>query len=154
MDTLTVFDIANFFLSKDNLSQKKLQKLVYYAYAWFIALYNENPDEINAVLFEEEPEAWIHGPVFPSLYEKYKGYNWQEIPRGSFDKKISSDLEAFLEDIWDKFGGFSADSLEYMTHHEEPWINARKDRSVSDRSNEKLSKRDIFLYYNRLIPIE
>ena len=154
MNTLTVFDIADYFLSKDNLSQKKLQKLVYYAYAWFIALYNESPDEIRSVLFIEEPEAWIHGPVFPSLYERYKGYNWQEIPKKSFDKDITSDLRAFLEDIWNKFGDFSADELEYMTHHEEPWKNARNGRGVLTRSNEKISKKDIFLYYNKLVSIE
>ena len=36
----TVNNVSDFFLSKDTISPKKLQKLVYYAYAWYIALVN------------------------------------------------------------------------------------------------------------------
>ena len=64
--------VANYFLTKSELTPKKLQKLVYYSYSWFIALNNENENEINSLLFDETPEAWIHGPVFKSLYSKYK----------------------------------------------------------------------------------
>ncbi len=153
MNKITVFDIANYFLSKDNLTPKKLQKLVYYAYAWFIALNNEDVNEVTNVLFDEQPEAWIHGPVFPSLYDKYKGYNWNEIQKIDNDScsNINNDLKAFLNDVWIKFGKFSADQLEYMTHQEEPWAKARKNISSTMRSNEKISKEDIFNYYNGLI---
>ncbi len=34
--------IANYFLTKSKLTPKKIQKLVYYAYSWFIALNNNN----------------------------------------------------------------------------------------------------------------
>ena len=153
MNKITVFDIANYFLSKDNLTPKKLQKLVYYAYAWFIALNNEDVNEVTNVLFDEQPEAWIHGPVFPSLYDKYKGYNWNEIQKIDNDScsNINNDLKAFPNDVWIKFGKFSADQLEYMTHQEEPWAKARKNISSTMRSNEKISKEDIFNYYNGLI---
>lgn len=152
MSEVSVFDVADFFLSKDNLTPKKLQKLVYYAYAWFIALNNENADEITNVLFDEQPEAWIHGPVFPSLYDRYKGYNWNEIEKKEIDSsKLNKDLKAFLNDVWIKFGKFSADELEYMTHQEEPWAKARNNICHTMRSNEKISKKDIFNYYNGLI---
>ena len=152
MNEVSVFNIADFFLSKDNLTPKKLQKLVYYAYAWFIALNNENANEITNVLFDEQPEAWIHGPVFPSLYDRYKGYNWNEIQKKEiYSSNLNKDLKAFLNDVWMKFGKFSADELEYMTHQEEPWAKARKNICNTMRSNEKISKKDIFNYYNGLI---
>ena len=69
MEKITVFDIADFFLSKKSVTHKKVQKLVYYAYVWFIALYNQDEDNIENVLSKEQPEAWIHGPVFPTLYK-------------------------------------------------------------------------------------
>jgi uncharacterized phage-associated protein len=81
-EKITIYTISDFFLSKRALTPKKLQKLVYYAYAWFIALNNQSAEEIESVLFEEAPEAWVHGPVFPSLYAKYKGYCWHEIYSG------------------------------------------------------------------------
>lgn len=57
---------------------------------------------------------------------------------------------SFLNDIWSKFGIYSADELEYMTHQETPWINARKNTISDERSNQKISLKDIFNYYNAL----
>lgn len=151
MEKINVFDIADFFLSKKSLTHKKVQKLVYYAYAWFIALYNQDENNIENVLFKEQPEAWIHGPVFPTLYKKYKTYSWNEIAQKKEKKFKSEDLQAFLEAIWNKFGSYSADQLECMTHQEDPWINARKNMREDNPSKEKISLKDIFVYYNSLI---
>lgn len=46
----TVFDVADWFLGKDSMSPKKLQKLVYYAYAWVLTLMNENEDDLNFIM--------------------------------------------------------------------------------------------------------
>ena len=45
---LSCFDIANYFIALANetgsyLSNLKLQKLVYYAQAWYLALYDKPP---------------------------------------------------------------------------------------------------------------
>ena len=63
----SVFDIANWFLSKEPMTQKKLQKLCYYAQAWCYALNNYR-------LMDTVFEAWIHGPVSPPLYDKFKNF--------------------------------------------------------------------------------
>ena len=150
MNSYTALNIADYFLTKDKLTHKKLQKLVYYAYAWFIALNNQNEEDIYNILFQEEPEAWIHGPVFPSLYDKYKDYGFNEIAKIKCNDIDNKDIISFLNQIWDVFGGFSADELEYMTHQEDPWINARKGVSFIEPSKNKISKKDIFIYYNKL----
>ena len=79
MEVINAVTISEFFLSKRGLTPKKIQKLVYYAYAWFIALNNQSSDNIENTLFNEQPEAWIHGPVFPSLYRQYKSSGWNEV---------------------------------------------------------------------------
>lgn len=143
--------IADFFLTKSELTPKKIQKLVYYAYSWFIALNNQNANQIDNVLFNEVPEAWIHGPVFPTLYVRFKDYNWNEVPKNEENIIFENDdLMSFLNDIWAKFGIYSADELEYMTHQETPWLNARKNTVFDERSNQKISLKDIFNYYNAL----
>lgn len=147
---ITVDTISNFFLSKKELTPKKIQKLVYYAYAWFIALNNQDPDNIQYSLFDEEPEAWVHGPVFPSLYSKYKDYYWHEVEKGQDVKLENEDLVSFLNNVWEIFGKYSADELEYMTHQEEPWKKARTGLSSVEPSSNKISKKDIFIYYNKL----
>lgn len=150
MNCIDVFTISDFFLSKDNLSPKKLQKLVYYSYAWFVALNNEFEDEIVNVLFDETPEAWLHGPVFPCLYQKYKTYGWKEIEKKeNYVCNLNKDLNVFLNDIWEKFGVYSADQLESMTHRESPWINARQKVTVPGE-NYCLDLLDIFRFYNSL----
>lgn len=153
MEKLTINDVANYFLSKDSMTPKKLQKMVYYAYAWYITLYNEKPDEITNVLFDEKPEAWIHGPVFPSLYNKYRNYGWNEIEKieNYNDFKLNKDLKSFLDDVWKKFNEFSADQLESMTHAEQPWIKARNGIDKNAPSSKKISQEDIFNYYIGLI---
>ena len=61
----SVFDIANWFLSRQEMTHKKLQKLCYYAQAWSYALYNR--PIINA-----EFQDWVHGPVCPQLYHLWR----------------------------------------------------------------------------------
>ena len=65
---LTIFDVANYFRSKEEMTHKKLQKLVYYAYAWYIALYNENKDEIKNKLCDDAMIHLKHG--FMGLFVK------------------------------------------------------------------------------------
>lgn len=152
MKELTVFDVANFFRSKGKMTHKKLQKLVYYAYVWYIALYNENVDDINNKLFNDGHfEAWVHGPVCPELYHKYSdNYGVVKKYNGVLNGKISGELQKFLEMIYKTFGKYTGDDLESMTHQEAPWINARGNLLPAEASNNIISTKDMFTYYNNL----
>lgn len=148
---ITAHDIAKYFLSKSSMTQKKLQKLVYYSYAWFIAIHNEQAFDIRNVLFSEEPEAWVHGPVFPSLYSTYRDFNWNPIPKLKDDFIFQNEnLNSFLDEIWNVFSKFDGDQLELMTHQEEPWIMAREGTDFMEPSNNKIDKTIIFNYYNSI----
>jgi len=61
--------IARFDQSGDLLTNKKLQKLLYYIEAWSLVY-------LGAIL-KENFQAWVHGPVIPSVYHEYSqfGYN-------------------------------------------------------------------------------
>ena len=146
----TVDNIADFFLSKESISPKKLQKLVYYSYAWSIALLNDSPENIQFKLFESDVEAWVHGPVVPELYRKYKDFGWQEIPQvKDFDESIfASEILDILQQVWDVYGGFTGNQLEAISHKEMPWIEARKGVPVCMASSEIISDKNMFIYYN------
>ena len=146
----TVDNIADFFLSKESISPKKLQKLVYYSYAWSIALLNDSPENIQFKLFESDVEAWVHGPVVPELYRKYKDFGWQEIPQvKDFDESIfASEILDILQQVWDVYGGFTGNQLEAISHKEMPWIEARKGIPVCMASSEIISDKNMFIYYN------
>lgn len=122
----TAFDVANYFLYRsgiDNriITNKKLQKLVYYAQAWNLAL-NKKP------LFHEKVEAWIHGPTVPELYRKYKINGYAPIsplPRDNSSIFSNSQLRA-LNLVWETYSDLDTEFLEALTHAEEPWRQARQ----------------------------
>lgn len=142
--------VADFFLSKEAMSPKKLQKLVYFAYAWTVALLNESADDLHFRLFDAQIEAWIHGPVVPELYHKYKKYGWESIPKvEEFDNScFEADILDILEQVWDVYGGFTGNELEMISHRDAPWKIARNGVPVCDPSRNPISDKDMFHFYN------
>ncbi len=151
-ERLTIFDIAHFFSSKKTMSNKKLQKLVYYAYAWYIALNNEDANNIkNRLCDKTKFEAWIHGPVCRELYNNIDtNYGIVDKFKGKINPLIKGDIEDFLDSIYRIFGKYSGDELETMTHKEMPWKNARGILPPTASSNNPILESDMFTYYNSL----
>ncbi len=111
--------IANWFLLKESMTHKKLQKLCYYAQAWGYALY-------DAPFINEAFQAWVHGPVSPLLYEKYKDSYLKKLTPEDIDMSmIEEDDQDFLERVWLTYGEHTPNSLEVLTQKEQPWKEAR-----------------------------
>lgn len=154
MSQYTYDEVADWFLSKGEgkISPKKLQKLVYYAYAWTLTLLNDSADDLRNKLFNDAHfEAWIHGPVIRDLYNEYSEYGFNNINELKNRPKFTSDVEDVLNQVWDVYGEYSADQLESMTHQESPWKNARKGVSPLDRSSNLISDEDMFNCYIKRI---
>lgn len=145
MANYSVYDVADWFLSKESMTPKKLQKLCYYAEAWSQALYEEG------LIHDSEFEAWVHGPVSPELYREYKDHKWNEISKTD-DNSHMMDNKALdlLESVWVTYGRNTANELEALTHTEAPWINARRGLGESESSNNKISPEDMKNYYSSI----
>lgn len=102
----------------DLLTPLKLQKLMFYADAWSLALYDKE-------ITPEKFQAWVHGPVALSQYHRFKENRWRPILDEIDKPSLSSDLEKHLCEIVDVFGVETGPALEAMTHQELPWIEAR-----------------------------
>ena len=152
----TIEKVSQWFLSIASMSNKKLQKLCYYAYCWFIVFNNDleaftSEDNSGiAVLCADRFEAWIHGPVCPRLYHRYRGYGWHDIPKVVSKPEFSKELESLLEQVWEAYGGFTADELEAISHEETPWKKARKGYKDGDACSNEISNYDILYYYSNL----
>ena len=152
----TIERVAQWFLFLDSMSNKKLQKMCYYAYCWFIVfnndleLINENNSTDIRVLCSDKFQAWIHGPVCLRLYHRYKEYGWHDIPRATFKPEFSKELESLLKQVWEAYGAFTADELETISHGETPWKNARKGYQNGDACSNEISDYDILRYYSNL----
>jgi len=121
---ISCFDVAKYFLSLtdedsgDLISNLKLQKLVYYAQGFHLAIF-------DGPLFGDNIIAWEHGPVIPILYHEYKDYGADAIPPQDFDPAIfSPEIRDLLDEVYSVFGQFSAWKLRNMTHEEPPWKDA------------------------------
>lgn len=151
----TIESVAIWFLNKSTLSHKKLQKLCYYAYCWYIIFFNdiedasEDANKIN-VLCADKFQAWIHGPVSPRIYRKYKSYGWRDIPCPDYNPTFDSNLEELLETVWNAYGDFSAEELEILSHSETPWIKARINIDRCEPCSNEISDYEILKYYSNL----
>lgn len=148
--------IAQWFLNKSSMSNKKLQKICYYAYSWYIVFFNDiecvnekNKNDIN-VLCPERFQAWIHGPVLPQLYYKYKKYGWQQIPKSSALPNLTVQMEDLLQQVWEAYGKLSADDLEELSHQEAPWQKARHGIQNGKACSNEILPYDILMYYSSL----
>lgn len=136
-----------------NMTPKKLQKMLYYCYAWHLALTAENAEisEIeNSKLFNESFEAWVHGPVIKKVYDKYKNFRNKEIDSSGFEfdsKMLTGDELGTIDEVIEVYGEFNGNELESISHAEDPWIEAREGKRALDICTNKLSDVTIFKYY-------
>lgn len=142
---VTYFDVADYFIWLANttgsyISNLKLQKLVYYSQAWHLALEDEP-------LFEEDFEAWIHGPVIPALYRSYKKFGATPIIKDYITLNLPDLVVSHLKSIADEYFGIDAYDLERMTHREQPWIIARGEIPNTQPSNSIIKKQWMQEYY-------
>lgn len=130
--------VANYFLdlaaqNNTSITPMKLQKLIFFAHGWHLALSGEP-------LIADQVEAWQFGPVVPSIYHEFK----HERSGAITCKATELNLENFelvelsvpeadqtarkvMDRIWDIYGGLSAKKLSDLTHLPgTPWDAAIK----------------------------
>lgn len=147
--TLSALVTAHYLLStacraERKLTNKKLQKLLYYAQAWSLAI-NKTP------LFADPIEAWIHGPVVPSVYHRYKKYGSRPIeekPRKN--EPLLASHKEIIDEVWRVYGKYDADYLELLTHSEAPWINTRHELDCQEASSKVIPHSLMKAFYSDL----
>lgn len=144
----TALDVATWFLGNidrsagDSITHLKLQKLVYYAQAWSLAF-------LDKPMFDEDIQAWAHGPVAPSVYRAFAGEGWNalDVPDRSLEGCFDEDQGALLMEVADVYGNLSAKQLENVTHAESPWRDARGNIPDEAPSKAVLLKERMKEYY-------
>lgn len=117
-----------------------LQKLLYYSQA-FCKLFTDS------YLFEEDCEAWVHGPVYRSMYEKYRGFGRSIIEIEDDDLLLDEIEEHVIDSVVRHFGCYSAKALEEMTHCEKPWVITRKGLKKNEACDRIIEKNLIDSYF-------
>jgi uncharacterized phage-associated protein len=141
---LTCFDVANYFIEVANktngdISNSKLQKLVYYSQVWHLAIH-------DTALFQEDFEAWIHGPVVPALFQKYKHFGWEAVQE-NVRSILPIEAVRFLDEVAAEYFGCDNYELERMTRSESPWNLARENLAPDSPSTNIIKKEWMKEYY-------
>lgn len=137
-------ELTKWFLSKESMPHKKLQKLCYYAVAWHYALYDYKFVENDSF------EAWVHGPISQEIWQEYKKHGDAPIPGQTEASRFDDDTEEFLEIIYDTYGGFSGHQLEMLTHDEEPWKEAMARLEESEAFSNIINPETMKKYYHSI----
>lgn len=141
------------------VSPLKLQKLLYYAQAWHAVFFKK-----ENTLFDDLPQAWVNGPVYPAVFVQYRYKNMRdqlterdfagnedvegELRRLAKVLSFSNDEVACLDSIITLYGAKSQDELVAITHSERPWAEARAGLLPFESSNNVISLDTMYDYYN------
>lgn len=132
------FEIANEFIRRAKaegraLTQMQLQKLVYIAHGWNLAIN-------GAPLTKDDPHAWDYGPVYKDLREVLRNYGPDEVSReiiyrdSAYGSFLSDNTEKLavatlskpeievIDRVFTDYGKFHAFQLSALTHQDgSPW---------------------------------
>jgi uncharacterized phage-associated protein len=151
--------VANEFLTIaksvcNELTPMKVQKLVYFAHGWYLAL-------TGRPLVSDTIQAWQYGPVIPSLYQAFKEYgnspigtpafqgSWHDgryawsVPRletSSINVEEIERARQVIRKVWDLYGSYTSIRLSNATHDPDgPWAQVYQDGIKSiPISNDKI----------------
>lgn len=145
--------IANYFLElaheKDqSLTPLKLQKLLYFAHGWHLAL-----ESNGRPLLDEDIEAWEYGPVVPSIYHRFKTFRNKPIPSYAFGfpkllRSEQGEIGPLLSKVWEIYSPHTGMRLSNLTHlPETPWWNIRDKYDGNIPMNEILKREDLRAHF-------
>ncbi|MEG3932746.1 MULTISPECIES: type II toxin-antitoxin system antitoxin SocA domain-containing protein [unclassified Microcoleus] len=140
-------DIANAFIwlaAQTNvaINAYKLQKLMYYAQAWYLGVYGKP-------LFDADFQAGIHGPVIPDLLEKYqRQFSGEPITEKIEQPKLPQKIGEFIEEVADAYFEYDDATLERMICSEMPWQEARGDLPRDESCEGIISHESMKKYYS------
>lgn len=136
------------------ITNKKLQKLLYYIKAWGLVYFDDG-------IVDDDFEAWIHGPVCVVVYNQYKTFGYkpisQEYDNGSSStllkefrkKQPNKDKIDLINAVIEKYGSLSSFQLELLSHSEKPWIEARDGLSPIDTGHSVIKSQTMREFYSQ-----
>lgn len=132
--------IAKWFINELHPEPLKLQKLLYLAQGFSYAFYDHE-------LFSDQLEAWVHGPVVPSVYREYSIYKYDPITIKYKLPKFNEEVLDVLNYVKDNYSKYDSKFLEEMSHNQEPWILSRSGLDPDERSDKTIPKSAIANYF-------
>lgn len=133
--------------SGEQLTNMQLQKLVYFAHGWYLALTDGEP------LLEESVKAWNFGPVIPPLYNRLKRYGngvvndyiTEKDPQTGKEVPAPEPYDGYtrsvLMRVWQVYGHMDGAQMSYLTHKPgTPWDKTWRKEKYGVISNDLIKE--------------
>ncbi len=156
--TANLHDVCDYIISRvcnagSSMNELKLQKLLYYAQAWHLAVFGSR-------LFDERFQAWVHGPVSRAVYDRFGAtkslYSPVELSdvRPKFDfKALTEEQREHIDSVLEVYAGYTGTQLEQLTHNEEPWMQARVGYRESQRCEVEIDEDLMRQFYGQRLNV-
>lgn len=139
--------IVNYIVTHlDEVTPLALEKLLFFSNGVNYALNGKR-------LIPNESEAWMHGPVYPYIYAKYKAYGYKPIDNGIYSKhgcmlsKISHEEIEAIDMVIKTFGLYSPKTLEMISHSQTPWKEKREGYANDEKCQAVIEEKSIEKIY-------
>lgn len=122
--------ISYVFEKSGEITPLALQKILYYIQGIF--MFNH-----DSPLFEEECQAWAHGPVYVKVYDMFKGFKYNPIEDKRFVifrdrfQMLTDEERRVIDMVLNSFGMYSGKTIERITHKEAPWADAYLNETIT-----------------------
>lgn len=142
------FEIANEFIRRgidanDPITPMEVQKLMYFAHGWMLALH-ERP------LHTDAWRAWQYGPVLPRVYRELREYRADPVEEliGDYRADLDDEERYIIDEVYRLYSPFKGIELSELTHLDgSPWDQARKQNPGANPVIYDVSIKD---YFNQL----
>lgn len=127
------------------ITHLELQKALYYVQGFGYAF-------CGNYIFDDDCQAWVHGPVYANVYSRYKDYHFNPIDAvETFDLSLLSPEErAVCDGVIKHICCYSAKTLEEFTHRETPWLTTREGLDTAEYSTRTIEKSLIGEYFGAM----
>ena len=139
--------IANYIITQmDEVTPLALEKLLYFSNGVNYVLNGSQ-------LIDEELQAWVHGPVYKKMYDKYKHKKYNPINDGIYSTHgcmcslLTPEEIKSIDLVINTFGLYSPKILENISHTQDPWKEKRVGYKDDEAGNELIDEQSIKNYY-------
>ncbi|MDE7062152.1 MAG: DUF4065 domain-containing protein [Lachnospiraceae bacterium] len=141
--------IAYLFQKMREVTPLALQKILYFIQGIYLARFHKP-------MFPEECRAWVHGPVYETVYRLFRDFRYSPIEDDRFailrgrSGELGEQEKQVVDLVVQTFGMYSGKALETITHVEQPWLKAREGCGLEAYSQAVVTKESMEEYFEEV----
>lgn len=145
IDKVADYIVASLHEAGDEISNLKLQKLLYFAQGLCLA-------NCGKPLFDESLIAWKLGPVSMSTFKRFEHFKQHDIDDPNIRKPddLPDETVTHLDMVIEALGGLPAIELMKMAHKTTPWLEVWERSKIDIYPGDEISQDSMRAFFSQL----